>query len=387
MRKSRAFVIAARRSPLGRVGGLHRARRIEALAAPVMVAALDDAGLAPREVDEIILGNMTAGGNPARLVALAAGCSDASSAITLDRRCASGLDAILSAIRIIDAGDADIIVAGGAEALSTAPWQIAKPLTLYQTPRFISPADTLSAAEPAELPGLAPQERLARLHGISREQQDSIALRSHLRAVRARDDKWFRQELVALRRNVEESRDQSVMEADIDDIAAQVPFEPDAGTLTPANTSAPHDGCAFVVAVSETVYLRLGRPPAMQLVTSAAVGVAPETEAEAAIHAIRKLQDRLNGFNQSKIGLYEMAETSAAQLIATAKHIGIDPDDVNLEGGEIARGRPGAAAGAVLATRLFTQMVRRGSDRKSSYGLAFLGATGGLGLAALFEAV
>src|SRR5262249_27937056 len=127
MASTPAYVVAARRSALGRVGGLHKGRRIEELSAPVLAAALRDSGLKPQRVDEVIVGNASEGGNPARLIALAAGLSDDVPAVTIDRQCGSGLDAILGAIRAIAAGDAEVIVAGGAEALSTAPWRIAKP--------------------------------------------------------------------------------------------------------------------------------------------------------------------------------------------------------------------------------------------------------------------
>ncbi len=144
-----AYIIAARRSALGRVGGLHRNRRIEDLAAPVVRAALADAGLGPEAVDEILIGNATQGGNPARLIALAAGLPETSAAATLDRQCGSGLDAIIAACRTIGGGEADVIVAGGAESLSTAPWRVAKPKSIYQTPHFIG-IEPAAAEESAE---------------------------------------------------------------------------------------------------------------------------------------------------------------------------------------------------------------------------------------------
>src|SRR5689334_5812316 len=133
-----AYIIAARRTALGRIGGLHRNRRIAELAAPVVVAALKDAGLGPERVDELIAGNTSEGGNPARLIALSAGLPETAAAHSVDRQCASGLDAILGAIRSVGVGDADVIVAGGAEAISTAPWRIAKPKSLYQLPHFMT---------------------------------------------------------------------------------------------------------------------------------------------------------------------------------------------------------------------------------------------------------
>ena len=132
-----AYIIAARRTALGRIGGIHRNRRVEDLAVPVALEVLKDAGVSPARVERLILGNTSAGNNPARLVALAAGLPESVPATTIDQQCASGLEAILSAIRTIAIGEAEIILAGGAEAVSLAPWRIAKPRSVHQTPRFI----------------------------------------------------------------------------------------------------------------------------------------------------------------------------------------------------------------------------------------------------------
>lgn len=121
-----AYIIAARRTAIGRVGGLHKGRRLEELSAPVVLAALQDSGLQPSRVDEVIIGNATQGGNPARLITLAAGLPETVSAVTVDRQCGSGLDAILSAVRRIALGEAEAVVAGGAESISTAPWRVSK---------------------------------------------------------------------------------------------------------------------------------------------------------------------------------------------------------------------------------------------------------------------
>ncbi len=175
-----AYIIAARRSAIGRIGGLHKGRRIEELSAPVVAAALQDSGLAPEQVEELILGNATQGGNPARLIALAAGLPETVSASTIDRQCASGLDAIVAAIRSIAVGDAEAIIAGGAEAISTAPWRIAKPKNVYQLPHFVG---FESASEEGEgPPQVEAAEALSSRLGISRAQQDSYALRTHLKA-------------------------------------------------------------------------------------------------------------------------------------------------------------------------------------------------------------
>ena len=178
----KAYIIAARRTALGRIGGLHGARRIEDLAAPVISAALADIGVAASEVDEIIVGNATAGGNPARLIALASGLPEAANATTIDQQDASGLVAIIQASRLITQGDADVVVAGGAESLSTAPWRIARPKNVHQMPRFIHPDPFSTAGLNLPFP-LECTEKLARDLNISRARQDAFAASSLQRAV------------------------------------------------------------------------------------------------------------------------------------------------------------------------------------------------------------
>ena len=381
-----AYIIAARRTALGRVGGLHRSRRIEELTSPVVIAALTDCGVAPDRVEEIVIGNATQGGNPARIIALAAGLSEQASATTIDRQEGSGLDAILTACRTIGAGEADVIVAGGAESLSTAPWRIAKPKSLYQLPHFmrIEPTDTEEDEEPETIEAT---EAVSKVLGISRSQQDAWALRSHLKAEAARSDRRFVGEIVPLRANPEEARDQSAIEPDMADLERLTPFMRPGGTLTPGNTSAMHDGSAIVVVVSDKVWQELGRPKALQLVGSAAQGVSPENDAVAPIEAMKKLYSRLEGFNPKDIGIVELSETSAAQALAFSTSLGLNDDILNPDGGAVVRGRPFGASGALLVVRLFSRMVRQKDVKGPQHGVATLGALGGMGLAALFEAV
>lgn len=380
-----AYIVAARRTALGRIGGLHRSRRVEDLAAPIVLAVLKDAKLAAGRVDEVIVGNCTAGGNPARLIALSAALPETIPATTIDQQCGSGLEAILAAIRQIGTGEADVIVAGGAESLSTAPWRIAKPKSLYQTPHFIG-MEPARGSEADERPFEA-LENLALRRGISRQQQDAFALKSHLRAGSARDARRFVGEIVPLRAESEEARDQSAVEPDLHDLERLSPFQPPKGTLTPGNTSAMHDGAAMVLVVSDAVWVEIGRPPALQLVANAAQGVGPADEALAPMAAMQKLYGRLNGFDRSAIRVVEMSEASAAQAIALADAMGFGEDIINPDGGAIVRGHPLGAAGAVLIVRLFSRMIRAQVEDRPQFGAVTLGAIGGLGLAALFERV
>jgi acetyl-CoA C-acetyltransferase len=379
-----SYIVAARRTALGRVGGLHRNRRIDELAAPVVRAALEDCGVSPETVDEIIIGNASEGGNPARLIALAAGLPERVAASTVDRQCGSGLDAIVSACRTISAGDADVIVAGGAESLSTAPWRIAKPKSLYQTPHFmrIEPGASDTSEEPQLYEA---SEQLSRRLSIGRMRQDAYAVRARLKAEAARSAKRFVGEIVPLRGNAEEARDESSGEIDPVDLERMAPFVAPDGTLTQGNTAAMHDGAAFVVIVSEKVWQRLKKPKALRLVAGVIEGVAPENEAGAPMEALRKLYTRLEGFNPKDIGIVEMSETSAAQALALADTFGFDDDLLNPDGGALVRGHPLGAASAVLVVRLFTRMVRAKDAKAPKHGVATLGAIGGMGLAALFQ--
>jgi len=387
MSETTAYVVAARRAANGRIGGLHRSRRIEDLAAPIVEAALKDACIEAVDVDEIIIGNASAGGNPARLIALAAGLPGEVPAYSLDRQCASGLDAILSAIRQIQAGEADVVVAGGAESLSTAPWRVAKPRNLYQLPRFLdfNPGQTSGDSEPQRI---AASQALADRRNIDRDRQDAYALRSHERAERARREKRFVGELVAIRIAPEEARDESLAapasRAELGDLP---PYMTPGGTVTPGNASLMHDGAAIAVVVSERVYGELGRPAALKLVASVATGVGAEQQGLASLAAMQKLYGRLNGFDRSAITVIEAGESSAAEIIALEDELGLGDGIVNPDGGAIAIGHPFGATGAMLVTRLFSDMVRHPKAKPPAYGVVTIGAIGGVGRAALFERV
>ncbi|MEO1281116.1 MAG: thiolase family protein [Pseudomonadota bacterium] len=402
MTSRNAYIIAARRSALGRIGGLHRNRRIEDLAVPVLEQALADANLAASQVDDLIIGNASQGSNPARLIALAAGLPPTTSALTLDRQCASGLDAVLAASRAIELGEASVVIAGGAESLSTAPWRIAKPRRLHQVPHFIG-VDTSEDDDDAASQVFEAVEDLSKRLGISREQQDAWAWKSHQKAAKAYETKRLLGEIVPLRKNAEEVRDETAFDdPDLEDLSDLAPYYDPNGTLTPGNTSSLHDGAAFVVIVDQNTWEALERPPALRLMQSASCGVGPDEAAFAPIQVVEKLYGRIDGFNPKSIGCVELSETSAAQAIAFSSQLGLDDELINADGGALVRGHPFGAAGAVLVVRLFTTMCRvqtaRGAEgsttgrqdtqpNRPQFGVAALGARGGLGLAALFEAV
>jgi acetyl-CoA C-acetyltransferase len=381
-----AYIVAARRTALGRPGGLHRNRRIESLTAPVVLAALEDAKLEAGAVDEIIFGNTTAGGNPARIVGLASGLRDAVPALTVDRQCASGLDAILLGMRAVALGEARVVIAGGGESLSTAPWRVARPKSLFQTPRFIGlePEDGEATDTPHSVTA---SEDLARQLGIGRDRQDAYALHAHLRAELAASERRFVREIVPLRMAGEEARDETTDVGDIDALAGLAPIVLPGGTHTSGNISALQEGAAVVVIVSEKVYTELGRPRALRLAASVTQGVGAQDEARAPVMALERLLRTNSGFTRDQLALVEMSETSAAQALAVRDAFGLDEDELSPDGGALVRGYPLGAASAVSVVRLFTRLSRAPLDARQRYGAVTQGAIGGLGVAALFEAV
>jgi acetyl-CoA C-acetyltransferase len=291
---------------------------------------------------------------------------------------------------MVGAGEAEVMLAGGAEALSTAPWRVARPRQLHQMPRFIG-LEPGSAEAAFEANLFEASEMLAREAGISRGEQDIIAMRSHLAALAARDAKRFVGEIVPLRATPEEARDEMVRDLSLEDLERQSPFSGSGGLLTAGNTSAQADGAAMVMVISPRIWKDLGEPRALRLVTAAAIGVSPDREAFGAIAATQRLIGLRNDLDVARIEAIETSEASAAQLIAFARQFGVDAAGINAGGGAIARGHPLAAAGAVLVVRLFSTLVRAlgagGQPAPSgAMGLATLSAMGGLGTAALFQA-
>jgi len=379
MTVGKAYIIAARRSAIGRLGGLHRNRRLEDLATPILSQALDDAGIEAANVGALIVGNTTAGSNPARLLSLVAGLPDSCTAFTIDRHNASGLEAIYTAAWRIASGETDIAVAGGAESLSKAPWRLAKPRTLVHMPRFIGLAQT-DNGDTGEQTAAEAAEALAARLAIPRSAQDEYAITSHIRAMLARDARRLVREIVPLKAKPDEARDELVDEPDIEDMEAYPPILGE-GTVTAGNTSLPADGAAFVVIVSEAVFRKLGEPPAIVIETAVSTGVAPQADLEAPIIAARMLAERRGGPRLDRQKAIELAETSAVQAIAFKTALGLPDDVLNPDGGQIARGQPAGASSAVLAVRLFTHLVRDEAAKPGDQGIAVAGASGGQALA------
>jgi acetyl-CoA C-acetyltransferase len=386
MNSPTAVIVSARRSALGRVGGLHRNRRLEEFARPVITTALADAGCDADQVTGLIMGNATAGRNAARAVALASGLPESAFALTLDSQCLSGLDAILDAVRRVSAGEADVIVAGGAESLSTAPWRIGRPKNPYQMPHFIGfHPQSLDSGDNSQ--AFEADEVLARARSISRGAQDAYVVQSHLAAELARERRQFIGEIVGQRATPEEMRDQNASEVDPDTLAEFQPFQPDDGTVTPGNVSALADGAAFAVVVSGKTWAALGKPKGLVLQRSLVCGVNGNRHAEAAAAALDALLKR--GTDKAardiaQLAAIETSEASAIEAIALVRALKLADGVLNASGGALVRGLPLGAASAVALVRLFSRMLR--TDKTlDRHGAVIQRAGGGLGLAAVFQ--
>ncbi|MFO1127711.1 MAG: thiolase family protein [Rhodospirillales bacterium] len=385
-----ALIVAARRTPIGRLGGSLRRLPVEALVVPVLQAVLADAGVAADEIDDVILGNAAGpGGNPARVALLAAGLPHQVPGVTVDRQCGSGLEAITLACRLVEAGAGDVYVAGGAESASTAPWRLERPTSLYGRPRLYDRARFSPDAVGDPEMGVA-AENVARAFAISRQRQDRYALASHRKAVASRASGRFAGEIVAIAAGVDQpvGEDECPRPAtDLAKLAALPPAFVPGGTVTAGNACPLNDGAALCVVMSERRAARSGLSRASLIfVDAAARGVDPNLLGTGPIASTRALLARQPGISIADIDLVEFNEAFAAQVLACLDALAIAEERVNIGGGAIALGHPYGASGAVLVCRLFSEMVRTPivGAKSPCYGLATLGIGGGQGISVLF---
>lgn len=388
MNERRAIIIAARRTAIGTVGGLHARRPIEVLAAPVLKAVLADGKVDPAQIDEVILGNAVGGGgNPARLIALAAGLPETTPAMTIDRQCASGLDAIVAGARMIECGAADAVIAGGVESPSTAPWRIAKPTNLHSgLPHFFS-QPAFAPWPDGDVGMIEAAENVAREYHISRERQDAFALESHRKAISAGEDGRMGAEIVPLSSDSGESRDEGPRSSLTAKLLSRVrPLVATDGTVTSGNSCQINDGAAAVLMVSGAFHRKLGMPSGLAFAGAASAGIAPRLLGLAAVNATRKLAEKA-GFSPADIDTVELNEAFAAQVLATIDALRLDPEKLNTLGGALAYGHPYGASGAILVVRLFSRMIRENTVQAPQTGRAMIAAAGGVGVAAQFRSI
>ncbi len=383
---SRPVILSAVRTPVGRYGGALAEVRPDDLAAAAIGAAVERAGIEPGEIEDVYFGAANQAGednrNVARMAALLAGLPDSVAGVTLNRLCASGLSAVVSACHAVAAGDGELFVAGGVESMTRAPLVMAKPeqgfprgnQTVWDTTlgwRFPNPR--LEEMFPLESMGET-GENVAERWEVSREDQDEFAVRSQRRWAAAD----FSDELVAV--NGVERDEHPRPDTTQEKLGSLRPVFREGGTVTAGNSSGINDGAAALVVASEEKARELGVQPLGAFVGSAVAGVDPRVMGIGPIPAVRKLLDR-SGVAVDDLDLVELNEAFASQSLVVIRELGLDPEKVNVNGGAIAIGHPLGMSGARLVVTLLHELRRR----EGRYGLATLCVGVGQGQAALFE--
>ena len=389
------YFAAARRTPIGRLRGALSTVRPDDLAAAAVRAVLDSVpNLDPARIDDVFWGAANQSGednrNVARMAVLLAGIPDSVPGATLNRLCASGLEAVTTAARAIGSGEADIVLAGGSESMSRAPFvlpraEVALPhnAEIFDTklgwrmtnPRMRELHGVLSMGETAE--------EVATRYGVGREQQDAFALLSHQRAAAARKDGLFDAEIVpvTLADGSTVAEDESIRpDTTLEKLAALKPVFRSGGTVTAGNSSPMNDGAAGLLLVSEEALRSLDLEPLGRYVGGASAGVNPDVMGIGPVPAVRRVLVR-TGRTLDGIGTAEFNEAFAAQALACVQELGIDPGLVNPQGGAIALGHPLGGSGARILTTLLHRMARTGTDR----GLATMCVGVGQGTAVLVD--
>ncbi|MDX3799202.1 thiolase family protein [Streptomyces sp. AK04-3B] len=386
---------AARRTPVGRLRGALSSVRPDDLAAAVVRGLVAEVpALDPARVDDVYWGAANQAGednrNVARMAALLAGLPETVPGATVNRLCASGLEAVTTAARTIAAGEADIVIAGGSESMSRAPFVLARPEEAL--PQRVETVDTRLGwrlVNPAmkDLHGLLAMgetaEEVAVRYGITRRRQDEFALRSHRLAAQARENGHFDDEMLPVRRpdGVLVDVDEGIREdTSYEKLARLKPVFREGGTVTAGNSSPMNDGAAGLLLVSEEALNELGLESLGRYVAGASAGVHPDVMGLGPVPATRKALARAE-WSVEDVQEAEFNEAFAAQALACVDRLGVDPDLVNPSGGAIALGHPLGGSGARILTTLLHRMRRTGAER----GLATMCVGVGQGTAVLVE--
>ena len=416
---SEAWIVGAVRTPIGRHGGAISTVRPDDLGAIALGALMESTGVSPSEVEDVYMGCANQAGednrNVARMSLLLAGFPETVSGATVNRLCGSGLEAVAQAARSVMLGEAEVYVGGGVESMSRAPWAVPKPergfptgnTTMYDTTlgwRFVNPrmeqmghtdslgmtAENLAQERFDITPDEDAPDEMAETYDVTREAQDRFALRSHRKAVAAMDEKRFRDEIVPV--TVRTRKSETVVEADegpwrdtsLEKLARLRPaFRKEGGSVTAGNSSSLNDGAAAVMIVSREYAEARGLEPMARIRSIGVAGVPPRVMGIGPVPATRKALMRA-GISLDDVGLVELNEAFAAQVLACLHEWGIDPEDerLNANGGAIALGHPLGASGARILTTLVHEMNRRSDVR---FGLATMCIGVGQGIAMVVE--
>jgi 3-oxoadipyl-CoA thiolase len=404
-----AFLVGGARTPVGRYGGALAAVRPDDLAALVVREAVERAGVDPDAIDEVILGNANGAGeenrNVARMATLLAGLPLHIPGITVNRLCASGLSAIILASQMIKAGAADIVVAGGVESMSRAPWVQEKPQTAFAKPgqifdtsigwRFANPAfqkGELSRGGKMTFSMPETAEEVARVDGISREDADAFAVRSHERALAAIEGGRFKEEIVPV--TVKNRKGETVVDTDegprpgttMDVLAGLRPVVSGGSVVTAGNSSSLNDGASAIIVASEAAISKFGLTPRARILDGTSAGCEPEIMGIGPVPATQKVLGR-TGLAADQISAVELNEAFATQSLAVMRRLGLDESIVNKDGGAIALGHPLGSSGSRIAITLLGRMERELSGENRRIGLATMCIGVGQGTAMLLEGV
>jgi 3-oxoadipyl-CoA thiolase len=375
--------------------------RPDDLAAHVIHAVVERSGVDPAEIVDVYFGAANQSGEDnrdvARMAALLAGLPDSVPGATVNRLCASGLEAVNAAARAVKLGEGDFYLAGGVESMSRAPWVVGKPerglprgeQTMHDTTlgwRFVNPrmAELDVSTESMGETG----ENVAERYEVSREDQDTFALRSHQRAVAAAEAGFFATEIVPIeapkgRETVLVTEDEGPRpDASLEKMAQLRPVFREGGTVTAGNASTLNDGAACLLVASEAGAAKLGARPLARVIASGVAGVDPAYMGIGPAVAVPRAL-AVAGLTLDQIDLIELNEAFASQVLACARELGIDEDRLNVNGGAIALGHPLGCSGARLSTTLVHELRRSGGR----YGIATMCVGVGQGLATVFEAV
>ncbi len=390
-------VVSAARTPVGSFGGSLKDVSTVDLGVLVIREAVNRAGLEPDQIDEVVLGCVGQYGyNPflARLVGLKAGCSVESTGQTVNRLCASGLQAVVTAATAIDHQDVGICVAGGAENMSSFPyssytnrWGSRMGNTELKDSLVLALTEPVEGEAGKEIHIAITAENIAAKYNISREEADVYAAEGQRRALAAIAKGRFRDEIVPVEVKERKSirmfnTDEHPRETTVEKLARLKTIVKADGVVTAGNASGINDGAAALVMMSGKRAEELGCEPLAKVVDYAAAGVDPDYMGIGPVVSTRKLLEK-TGMRLEEIGLFELNEAFATQAIACIRELGLDPELVNVNGSGIALGHPIGATGAVISVKLLYEMKRR----NVRYGIASLCIGGGQGLSVLFERV
>ncbi|HKB51983.1 MAG TPA: acetyl-CoA C-acyltransferase [Solirubrobacterales bacterium] len=397
-----AYLVDAVRTPMGAYRGALSGVRPDNLAAHVVSAIVERTGVDPAQITDVYFGAANQSGEDnrdvARMAVLLAGLPDSVPGATVNRLCASGLEAINAAARAVKLGEGDFYLAGGVESMSRAPWVVGKPerglprgeQTMHDTTlgwRFVNPrmAELGISTESMGETG----ENVAERYGVSREDQDAFALRSHQRAVAAAEAGLFAEEIVPIeapkgrRETVVVDADEGPRpDASLEKMAALRPVFREGGTVTAGNASTLNDGAACLLVASEAGVKKLGAEPLARVLASGVAGVDPAYMGIGPAVAVPRALAAA-GLSLGQIDLIELNEAFASQVLACARELGIDEARLNVNGGAIALGHPLGCSGA----RLTATLVRELRRRDGRYGIATMCVGVGQGLATVFEAL